>query len=203
MKKRWIILTLFVFMMTILLIFRISIFKKIGWFLVSEDPLETCDLYVVLGGNSSERGSAACGVHQVYPMTPFICTGGNEPSQLAAVGIHTYEAELTRKKMMQCGVDSTMITAINSGTSSKEEAHLVLDYCLEKGLKKITIISGQYHLRRLRMTYEEVFEYYPIEVKFYGAIEKDFNPDTWWTSESGLIYTNNEYIKILYYWWKY
>jgi hypothetical protein len=105
--------------------------------------------------------------------------------------------------MMQCGVDSTMITAINSGTSSKEEAHLVLDYCLEKGLKKITIISGQYHLRRLRMTYEEVFEYYPIEVRFYGAIEKDFNPDTWWTSESGLIYTNNEYIKILYYWWKY
>ena len=105
--------------------------------------------------------------------------------------------------MMQCGVDSTMITAINSGTSSKEEAHLVLDYCLGKGLKKITIISGQYHLRRLRMAYERIFADTQVQVLFHAAIEKDFNPDSWWTTESGLIYTNNEYLKILYYWWKY
>ncbi len=184
-------------------IYRTSVLSKIGWYLVAENALEKSDFYVVLGGNSAERGLAACSVDQQIPNCQFICTGANEPSQLAAIGLHTYEAELTRNKMIRCGVDSTRIEALNQGTSSQEEAEAILHYAQTHPCKKITIISGQYHLRRLRMTYDRVFADSGIEIRFYGAKEKDFNPDYWWTSESGLIYTNNEYIKILYYWWKY
>ena len=189
--------------LTFLFIFRISILKSVWWYLVAEDPLVETSHFVVLGGNSQERGNAALAVHQKFPHAHFICTGGNEPSQLAAIGIHTYEATLTRNKLIQCGVDSSLIEAINEGTSSQEEAKLIKSYCLENGVKNITIISGQYHLRRLRMAYERIFEDTQVQVLFHAAIEKDFNPDSWWTTESGLIYTNNEYLKLLYYWWKY
>jgi len=95
------------------------------------------------------------------------------------------------------------IEKLEKGTSSKEEADLLLDYCKKNDIDQITIVSGQYHLRRLRRTFEPLFQSAQIDVKFFGAYEKDFNPESWWTSESGLIYTNNEYIKILYYWLKY
>jgi len=202
-KKRWILLGILLFMLTLLFIFKISILKSIGWYLVAEDPLIETSHFVVLGGNSQERGNAALAVNQKFPNAHFICTGGNEPSQLAAIGMHTFEATLTRNKLIQCGVDSSLVEAINEGTSSQEEALLIKSYCSDHGLKNITIISGQYHLRRLRMAYDEVFKDTPVQVFFHAAIEKDFNPDTWWTSESGLIYTNNEYIKLMYYWWKY
>jgi uncharacterized SAM-binding protein YcdF (DUF218 family) len=188
---------------TCLWIYRFDILRGVGWYLVAEDPLEKSDLFVILGGNSAERGWAACTVDQQLPSCLFVCTGGNEPSQLAAIGIHTYEAELTKNKMIRCGIDSTRITSLNIGTSSQEEAEAILSYSQLHQLKKITIISGQYHLRRLRMTYDRIFANTGIEVRLYGAKEKDFDPDQWWTSESGLIYTNNEYIKFLYYWWKY
>ena len=101
---------------TFLFIFRISILKSVGWYLVAEDPLVETSHFVVLGGNSQERGNAALAVHQKFPHAHFICTGGNEPSQLAAIGIHTFEATLTKEKLVNCGVNPSLVEAVVEGT---------------------------------------------------------------------------------------
>lgn len=202
-KKRWILSLGFIAMLITLFLARHSILKKIGHYLVADDANYVSTYYAVLGGNSAERGLAAAWIGKQQPNARFITTGGNRPSQLAAIGIQTYEAALTREKLIQCGIAASRIVTLNEGTSSKEEADLLLHYCQQNKIQQITIISGQYHLRRLRMTYEPLFTQAGIAFKFFGAQEKDFDPDHWWESESGLIYTNNEYIKILYYWLKY
>jgi uncharacterized SAM-binding protein YcdF (DUF218 family) len=202
-KKRWIISLSFLFFIIVLFLLRHHILKSIGHYLVADDVDYTSEYYAVLGGNSAERGMAAVWIGRQQPQAKFITTGGNRPSQLAAIGINTYEAALTREKMVKGGISPTRIVTLNQGTSSKEEADLLLQYCQQNNIHQLTILSGQYHLRRLRMTYEPLFAGTGIEIKFFGAIEKDFDPDHWWESESGLIYTNNEYIKILYYGLKY
>jgi uncharacterized SAM-binding protein YcdF (DUF218 family) len=203
LKKRWIITAILLVLLTILFFSRHQILRSIGHFLVADDPDYTSEYYAVLGGNSAERGMAAAWIGHQQPKAKFITTGGNRPSQLAAIGINTYEAALTREKIIQGGIGSSRIFTLNEGTSSKEEADLLLHYCQQNKIHQLTIVSGQYHLRRLRMTYEPLFAGTGTQIKFFGAIEKDFDPDHWWESESGLIYTNNEYIKILYYWLKY
>jgi uncharacterized SAM-binding protein YcdF (DUF218 family) len=202
-KKRWIVIFLLVLFFATIYLLRTSILISIGYFLVADDPDYSAPVYAVLGGNSAERGKAAAGLAIEYPQSTFIVTGGNQPSQLAAVGIITTEADLTQQCMKKLGVDDNRIKKIEAGTSSKEEATLLLDYCKKNKIQQITIVSGQYHLRRLRRTFEPPFRESQINIKFFGAFEKDFNPLCWWKSESGLIYTNNEYIKILYYWMKY
>ncbi|MBM3428332.1 MAG: YdcF family protein [Bacteroidetes bacterium] len=202
-KRRWVWLGLPLLIFAILFICRISILIAIGRYLVADDTDFRSPWYAVLGGNSAERGQAAAWIYSTQADAQFLTTGGNRPSQLAAVGIYTFEAALTQKKMIQSGVDAEKIIALNSGTSSKEEAELLYQYCINHRIKQITIVSGQYHLRRLRRTFEPLFSEAGIQIKFFGAIEKDFDPDHWWESESGLIYTNNEYIKIMYYWLKY
>jgi|LauGreDrversion4_2_1035121.scaffolds.fasta_scaffold70576_3 uncharacterized SAM-binding protein YcdF (DUF218 family) len=202
-KKRWIILGVFLGLVLCLFLLRSIILTGIGNYLVADDVEFRSTHYAVLGGNSAERGHAAAWIASTQPDAQFITTGGNRPSQLAAIGINTFEAVLTEQKMVKCGVSSEKITALNAGTSSREEADLLLDYCKKNRLSQITIVSGQYHLRRLRQTFEPLFNASGIKIKFFGAIEKDFDPQHWWQSESGLIYTNNEYIKILYYWLKY
>lgn len=202
-KKRWIISSVVFLIMALTFTNRFIILKSIGYFLVADDATYHSPVYAVLGGNSAERGRAAAWLARQESKSKFLVTGGNRPSQLAAVGILTTEAQLTKQCMTHLGVDSLRIEKLEKGTSSKEEADLLLDYCKKKGIHQITIVSGQYHLRRLRRTFEPLFQSAQIDVKFFGAYEKDFNPESWWTSESGLICTNNEYIKNLYYWLKY
>lgn len=202
-KKRWIISSVIFLIIALTFTNRFTILKSIGYYLVADDATYHSTVYAVLGGNSAERGRAAAWLADQESDSKFIVTGGNRPSQLAAVGIITTEAQLTKQCMIHLGVDSLRIEKLEKGTSSKEEADLLLDYCKKKHIHQITIVSGQYHLRRLRRTFKPLFQSAQIEVKFFGACEKDFNPESWWTSESGLIYTNNEYIKILYYWLKY
>ncbi|MEN9947990.1 MAG: hypothetical protein RL106_813 [Bacteroidota bacterium] len=202
-KKRWIFLGICAMLILVIVLLRTWILIGIGQYLVADDQDFRSPHYAVLGGNSAERGHAAAWIASTQPSAQFITTGGNRPSQLAAIGINTFEAILTQKKMEQCGVEARRIQAITAGTSSKEEAEILLQHCQKHGISGITIVSGQYHLRRLRQTFEPLFRTAGIQIKFFGAIEKDFDPHHWWQSESGLIYTNNEYIKILYYWIKY
>jgi len=53
------------------------------------------------------------------------------------------------------------------------------------------------------MVFSEKFEEKGIVVHFFGTETKDFKAQSWWTFEEGLITTFNEYIKIVYYVFKY
>jgi hypothetical protein len=55
----------------------------------------------------------------------------------------------------------------------------------------------------MSMVFGEKFEEKGILVHFFGTETKDFKAESWWTFEAGLITTFNEYIKIVYYVFKY
>ena len=126
-KKRWIILGVFLGLGLCLFLMRSLLLTGIGNYLVADDVEFRSTHYAVLGGNSAERGHAAAWIASTQPDAQFITTGGNRPSQLAAIGINTFEAVLTEQKMVKCGVPSEKITALNAGTSSREEAELLLE----------------------------------------------------------------------------
>ncbi|MFM7769528.1 MAG: hypothetical protein ACKO8Q_03135, partial [Bacteroidota bacterium] len=71
------------------------------------------------------------------------------------------------------------------------------------GLKKIAVLSSEYHLRRLRFVFEKKFKNTQIEVIFLAAKNENFTPESWYTNEEGLITTFNEYAKMVYYLFKY
>lgn len=208
MKKYWSNkwfrrLTYLVVLMLLLLIFLKPILRGLGNFLVASDPLQKTEAVIVLGGNSYERGLAAVEVFKIFPDQRFITTGGNIPIQLLAIDTTLFEAELTRHLMVKKGVPLNQITALTTATSTQEEAQEVLTYCKNNNISSITVISSTYHLRRVKWTFEKAFEGSPIEVRFYGAQSEEFTAESWWKSESGLVTTNNEYIKLMYYLLKY
>lgn len=208
MKKYWsnkwfrrLTFTLIFFIL--LAIFIKPILKGMGNFLVAADPLQKTEAVVVLGGNSYERGLGAVEVFKAFPDQKFIATGGNIPMQLLAIDTTLYEAELTRHFMVKKGVPIEQITALTTATSTQEEAQEVLTYCKTNNIRSITVISSTYHLRRVKWTFDKAFESSGIEVRYFGATSEEFQAESWWKSESGLVTTNNEYIKLMYYLLKY
>ena len=105
--------------------------------------------------------------------------------------------------MIETGVDSIRVTELGVATSTYEESEEILAYCINNNLKEISVVSSDFHLHRLGMVFMEKFHEKGILVHFFGTETKDFKAQSWWTFEAGLITTFNEYIKIVYYVFKY
>jgi uncharacterized SAM-binding protein YcdF (DUF218 family) len=188
-------------------IYRHSILGGIGHFLtVAESSAVTPSnqTFFVLGGNGYERGKGAALLAQEFPSAQFICTGAVDTlNEMRAMGMNLTSAQLTRKCMIETGVDSLRVFELGEATSTYEESEEILTYCINHNLKEISVVSSDFHLRRMSMVFGEKFEEKGILVHFFGTETKDFKAESWWTFEAGLITTFNEYIKIVYYVFKY
>jgi len=195
--KVWGVLFLF-----FIIIHFVDLLQLIGKNLAASDSPQPVETVFVLGGNSYERGIAAANYLKDYP-TQVVCTGGNFPVQIQALGYHLSEADLTKQCLLRQGIDSTKIQILESATSSFEESEEILKFAKQHNLKKIAVLSSEYHLRRLRMTFEDKFKKEGIELIFLAAKNENFTPNTWYKNEEGLITTFNEYAKMVYYLFKY
>jgi uncharacterized SAM-binding protein YcdF (DUF218 family) len=201
--KKWVRRTTYwLLFFVILFLFRNPILRGFGNYLVAEDELQETEMAFVLGGNSFERGLAAVEISKKFPNQKFTTTGGNQPMQITALDTTMFEAELTKHFMVKKGVSADNIIAMSKGTSTFEEAQEALTYCKNNNIHKISVISSSYHLRRVRWVFQELFEENGITILFHSAPSEDFDPNNWWKSEEGLVTTNNEYIKLVYYFFK-
>ena len=135
---------------------------------------------------------------------PLVITMGESinPS-LAALEIDLTDAQLTRNVLLDAGVDSSAIRVINRGTSTYEESEQILGYATREGFQRIMVISSQLHTRRVKKVFKTKFKNAGIDVVIKGAPPLSYEIDHWWESEEAMIYVNNEYMKLLYYGWKY
>lgn len=188
-------------------IYRHAILGGIGHFLtVAESSAVTPSnqTFFVLGGNGYERGKGAARHAQEFPNAQFICTGGGDTlNEMRAMGLFYTTADLTRTCMIENGVDSSRVAVLGKATSTYEESEDILAYCTNRNLKEISVVSSDFHLRRLHLVFGEKFQEKGIVVHFFGTETKDFKAESWWTFEEGLITTFNEYIKLVYYVFKY
>jgi uncharacterized SAM-binding protein YcdF (DUF218 family) len=156
-----------------------------------------------LGGNSYERGLAATDLYKQFPQQKFTTTGGNYPYQILCLDTTMLECELTRHFMISLGVPETQIDTLSSAHSTMDESNEILVWCKANNAKHITVISSAFHMRRVRMVFEDKFEEAGIKINFHGAAPIEYNELNWWENEEGLIMTNNELVKIFYYAIKY
>ena len=196
-------LLLALFLFLIAYMFRTPIMESAAVFLIKQDPLEQADVAFVLGGSSLDRGSAAALVFKEGYVPLLVTTGENISSVLEIKGINESEAQLTRQQILNEGVPSKSCLTLDVGTSTMEEANAILDWCLAQRMKKVMVISNKYHLRRIHRVFRPMFAEEDIELILHGCENSRFDEMKWWQSEEGLIATNNEYMKLLYYWFKY
>ena len=203
----WMLLGWTITLFILFLAYRHSILNGIGRFLTvaeSEAMTPSNQTFFVLGGNGFERGKGAAMLALEFPDAQFICTGGGDTlNEMRAMGLNYTSAKLTRKCMIETGIDSLRVFELGKATSTFEESEEILTYCIKNNLKEISVVSSDFHLFRLGMVFGEKYREKGILVHFFGTETKDFKAESWWTFESGLITTFNEYVKIVYYVFKY
>jgi uncharacterized SAM-binding protein YcdF (DUF218 family) len=188
---------------TLCWILRYPLLRAAGDHLIMEDPIAHADAVFVLGGSAMDRGSEAARLYAQGISDRFIFTGAPVNTDLQALRIDSTEAECTRSIAVRNGIPFPLTTALDKGTSTFEEAGVLLAIAQAGHMDTVMIVSNRFHLRRVRFVFRERFRKAGITVLLHGAPSTQFDERTWWASEEGLIMLNNEYVKLAYYHLKY
>jgi len=179
--------------------FRRPLMRAAGSWLIVEDAPETCDALFILSGGALDRSKEAYRlVRSGY--APFVvCTGENVPSLLELLDLNITESELTRKALNRLGLADSLIRIMHNGSSTREEADLILNYAISGRFKTVMVLSDKFHTRRVQNVFRKRFEDAGIKLLVIGAPSTRYHEMNWWANEAGLLMVNNEYIKLIYY----
>jgi uncharacterized SAM-binding protein YcdF (DUF218 family) len=184
-------------------VLRVPLLRTVSEFLVKEDPHAVTDAIYVLGGAPLERGLEGARLLASGVAPAVYCTGELVPTVLVAEGVDRTEGELTRNVAIDAGADPDQVKLIDKGTSTWEESEAIIAHAIEAGFTNITIVSTEFHLRRVRRVFRQQAQGTSVQVHVRGAPSLVYDRHRWWESEEGLLMVNNEYVKLLYYWLRY
>ena len=185
-----------------LFIFRKELLRSSAEFLIvdSVDKQNSLPTFI-LAGAAKERAFKALKMNRKGLVSEFICTGGNLHYISSLIDSNIFEPEITRKALLVEGVSESKIQILHGGTSTMEEAQFIVDYCNKQNWKTVNIVTSAFHTRRCSLSFQKLNT--DINFCFAPANSTIFNASNWWKSEEGLINWNNEWLKILYYGYKY
>ena len=162
------------------------------------------DVLFVLGGGAFDRGNEAARLFKVGFTNEIVCVGENVPSIFKVLNLPYSESKVTRINLIKNNkIPRANIEILEKGTSTKEEADYVIQYCLENNVKKAIVLSSKFHTRRVKSIFRPLFEANGVVLILRGAPSSVYSEDEWWKTEEGLIMVNNEYVKLVYYFFKY
>lgn len=202
-RKLLITLSVLLLLMVVVFIFRTPILRSCATALIHQDELQKADAMFVLSGGGYDRGNEAVKVYRQGYTPGIVCTGGNPFIEIKVFDIDTLESHMTIANLRRQSIPDSVITGIYYGTSTREEADTIIGYCKQHNFKKVIVLSSLLHTARANKVLRKKFEAANIQLLLHGAPSSRFNEMQWWQSEDGLIAVNNEWLKTIYYWWKY
>ncbi len=202
--KHWVRWCIFYFTFLFLVFLcRKPILTSIASYLIQEDEPVKVNLAFVLSGNSIDRGTEATKLYKQGFIKKLVCPGGNMHPLFEAMGFKFLESEVTKMAMVKMGVPDSVIEILPKGKSTNDEAKLLIDYCKKHNTDTVMIVSSEFHTRRIKYALKGRFAKGNLTVIVIGAPDHNVRAWNWWWTEDGLIMINNEWIKLLYYYWIY
>ncbi len=203
-KRRFIWIAIILLIPLLLFLLRIPILQGVGHALIVENQPEQVEVVFILGGASFDRGNAAAGMLQQGLASQVVCLGENVPTIFKAMDLPPVtESEITRSNVIRNGVDSSRVKLLTKGTSTREEVQAIIAHCRQNNITRSIVIGDKFHTRRIRSVIDELSPENGQEFLIIGAPSSVYSEEEWWRSEEGMIMVNNEYMKLVYYWFKY
>ena len=204
MQKRYKLLLSLLVLLLFAGVFRTTLYGIAGNLLIVEDELEKADAIFLLGGGAFDRVRETAKLLDDGYADQVICSGAWVPGVLKILKTEYLEAEVSQMGLVNnYGIPRAKVNTILKGTSTREEAKLILDYCKENEFETVIVLSSMFHTRRVSDVFKPLLEPAGIKVIVHGAPSSTYKESEWWKHEHGMIMVNNEYMKHIYYMLKY
>jgi len=176
-----------------------------GKALIVNDHLERADMLFVLNGDVNTRPVQTVDLYR-QGLAPVVGIAQAEKHTTEEIGLLPNETDVAIQEMVKLGIPQDSIVVLPSEepvTSTYDEAVALRQYVENNAIHSIIIVTSEFHTRRAKWICEKELKGLDVTIMMAATPNEDFNSSNWWKSENGLITVNNEYVKLLYYFWKY
>ena len=185
--------------------FRSQILTGVADYLIVSDPLQPADVIVLLNSEVNTRPFRASALYQ-QGLAPVIVIARSESTPTVAMGLVPNDTDISVAVMEKQGVPAGKIVILpfpGGVTSTFDEASAVRQYVVAHQAYRIILVTSAFHTRRARWIFEKILAGLPVRLEMAAVPYAGFDQTNWWKNETGLITLNNEYIKWVYYLFKY
>lgn len=171
--------------------------------------LDHADAIVVLSGSATyvERAQWAARLYNEGRAPRIILTSdGLRGGYSRQLDRNPLFVELAAAELQRAGVPADKIEVITRiGKNTYDEATFLRDYSTRHNLRSLLIVTSAYHSRRAFWVFEQVFQGTEITLGIEGPTPgiQTPRPATWWLHKLGWKLVPGEYLKLVYYVWRY
>ena len=177
--------------------------------IVSSNPTSPVDAIVVLSGSSTyiERADWAAKLYREGRAPLVVLTDDKLISGWnAKEDRNPFFYELAAKELQKRGVPAAKIEVIpEAALGTYYESLNVCEYATIKRLKKLVVVTSAYHSRRALWSIRRGCSHAQLETSVSAPSPGWQTPSawTWWLRRWGWRVVAGEYVKLIYYWWRY
>jgi uncharacterized SAM-binding protein YcdF (DUF218 family) len=177
--------------------------------LIVRASLAHADAIVVLSGSSAyvERTTRAAELfHEGRAPLVVLTNDDTRGSWSNALQRNPYFVERATEELIKRGVPADKIKIVPGvASSTRSEAFIIKDYAVTESLRSILVVTSAYHSRRALRSLSHRFEGTGVIV---GLEPTPIGPATpspalWWLRPEGWGTVAGEYVKLVYYWFRY
>jgi uncharacterized SAM-binding protein YcdF (DUF218 family) len=184
---------------------RARILTGIANYLIINDQLQPADAIFLLNSEYDTRPFRASVLYQ-QGLAPVIVIARSENTPVVELGLLPSDTDLSVGVMEKLGVPAEKIIILPSPggvTSTVDEAAAFRKYAEANQVRSFILVTSAFHTRRARWVFEKAFTGMPVRLEMAAVPYRTFDQTNWWKDESGLITLNIEYVKLVYYFFKY
>ncbi|MBE0467149.1 MAG: YdcF family protein [Candidatus Desulforudis sp.] len=170
----------------------VAAFFSAGRLLVLDEPPRQADVIVVLAGDRGSRTAHGAALFHAGHAPCLIVSGGQ-------IYHTTTSAALMRDHAVELGVPAAAVFPEDRADSTYENAVFTRELMEQHGFTSALVVSSNYHMRRVKFTFEREFRDSGIDLTYSAAADPDFDPARWWANNKSVIYTFTEYVKFIGY----
>lgn len=177
--------------------------------LIVHDGLARADAVVVLSGSSAyvERTRRAAELFHEGRAPLILLTNDNtRGGWSSAQQRNPYFVERATDELRKAGVPAEKIKIVPGlASGTRDEAMILREYVLERGLHSLLLVTSPYHSRRALWTFRRTFTGTGASIGMELANSSALTPSAalWWLRVHGWRTVGGEYVKLSYYWFKY
>jgi len=154
---------------------RHPLMRLAGGWLVVEDTLENADAIIVLSDDNfyADRATRAAELYR-QNLAPAVVASGVRLRPYAGI------SELMTHDLIERGVPKERIVPLpQDADNTREEAEALKGLVAQKGWKSVIIVTSNYHTRRARYIFHQVFPS-NTNIAVASARDADFDPSNWY-----------------------
>lgn len=185
--------------------FRAPLLTGVAKVLTVNDPPASADIIFLLNGDYNTRPFRAAELYK-QGYAPRIVIARSEDSPAVKLGLIPNETDISVGVLEHMGVPSERIVILpmqGGVTSTFDEAAVLHKYIEAHSVKKVILVTSAFHTRRAKWIFERELAGLPVSLDMVAVPYSTFDQTNWWQNENGLITLNNEYIKLIFYYFKY